>query len=75
MLDTVQQITLKFIRNSKKFLITTIYARCNALKRLELCKELKYIAENNHQPWMTREDFNIIFNEEEKLGGFTFYSI
>ncbi|KAH0720330.1 hypothetical protein KY285_005138 [Solanum tuberosum] len=49
-----------------------VYTRCNALYRLELWDELASIVEDNQIPWIIGGDFNVIVNEEEKLGGLNF---
>lgn len=36
MLDTIQQVPVKFCHNSKSFIISVVYARCNVVERLEL---------------------------------------
>ncbi|WMV18188.1 hypothetical protein MTR67_011573 [Solanum verrucosum] len=71
-LDTVQQVTIQFKKNEKDFLISAVYARCNAMERLELWEELESIAENVRCPWVIGGDFNVILNEKEKLGGLEF---
>ncbi|XP_049396567.1 uncharacterized protein LOC125860610 [Solanum stenotomum] len=71
-LDTVQQVTIQFKKNEKDFLISAVYARCNAMERLELWEELESIAENVRCPWVIGGDFNVILNEEERLGGLEF---
>lgn len=49
-------------------MITAVYARCSAIERLKLWEELECVAEDLHIPWLVGGDFNIIMNEEEKLG-------
>lgn len=49
--------------------ITTIYARCSALERLELWNNLECLAEEINVPWVIGGDFNVIMNEFEELGG------
>lgn len=70
-LDTIQQITMKFIKDNKGFIITTIYVRCNALKRLELWEKLEYIADNNQVPWIVEVismfDLQLMRNGEDWL--------
>ncbi|KAH0721346.1 hypothetical protein KY290_006336 [Solanum tuberosum] len=68
-LDTMQQITIKFKIRDNFFLITAVYARCTALERLELWEELEDLAGREHCPWVVGGDFNVILSEEEKLGG------
>ncbi|KAH0743252.1 hypothetical protein KY290_031245 [Solanum tuberosum] len=46
-----------------------VYARFDALERLELWEELEEIPGNNQDLWLVGEDFNVILNEEEKQGG------
>ncbi|KAK4706689.1 hypothetical protein R3W88_033755 [Solanum pinnatisectum] len=72
LLDTIQQVTIQFKHNNKKFIISVVYARCNALERLELWEKLESIAERVQCPWIIRGDFNVILNKEEKLGGLEF---
>jgi len=71
-LDTMQQITIKFKIRNHFFLITAVYARCIALERLELWEELEDIVSREQCPWVVGGDFNVILNEEEKLGGLEF---
>ncbi|KAH0642254.1 hypothetical protein KY289_033228 [Solanum tuberosum] len=71
-LDMVQQVTLKFNMNNQEFLISTVYARCNALDRLELWEELGTFGDMDQCPWIIGGDFNVILNEEEKSGGLQF---
>ncbi|KAH0742871.1 hypothetical protein KY290_030864 [Solanum tuberosum] len=63
---------MKFTYNNKCCIISSVYARCNALDRLELWEELESIDEKDHYPWVVGGDFNVIVNEEEKLGGLPF---
>ena len=51
--------------------MTAVYARDNVLERLELWEDLENAAEGNQLPWIVGGDFNVITNEEEKLGGLT----
>ncbi|KAH0712012.1 hypothetical protein KY289_007971 [Solanum tuberosum] len=53
-------------------LITTVYARCDSLERLELWEELELVAEDNTLSWLVGGDFNVILNDEEKRGGLDF---
>lgn len=62
---------MKYTFSDKHFLISCVYARCNALDRLELGEKLEgtnFIG----CPWIVGDDFNVILNEEEKLGGLEF---
>ncbi|XP_049374662.1 uncharacterized protein LOC125839718 [Solanum verrucosum] len=45
---------------------------CDALERLELWDELEALSANINIPWMVGGDFNVILNEEEKLGELDF---
>ncbi|KAG5586863.1 hypothetical protein H5410_047297 [Solanum commersonii] len=71
-LDTMQQVTLQFKKQDKEFKISVVYARCNAMERLELWEELESIVENVQFLWVIGGDFNVILNEEEKMGGLEF---
>ncbi|KAH0723868.1 hypothetical protein KY290_005274 [Solanum tuberosum] len=68
--DSVQQVTIRFKRRGLNhyFRITAVYAKCSALKRLELWEKLEEIAENSTIPWLVGGDFNTIMDEDEKLG-------
>lgn len=69
--DSTQQITIKFCIFGKTFLVTSVYARCTILERLELWKELENMDASNF-PWLVGGDFNVILHKEEKLGGLEF---
>ncbi|WMV24639.1 hypothetical protein MTR67_018024 [Solanum verrucosum] len=71
-LDTVQQVTIKFRINNRHYIISVVYARCNTMERLELWDELEGIVNRELFPWVIGGDFNVILNEEEKLGGLPF---
>ncbi|KAH0770267.1 hypothetical protein KY290_014248 [Solanum tuberosum] len=71
-LDTVQQVTFQFKKNDKEFMILAVYARCNAVERLELWEELDSIEEHVQCPWIIGGDFNVILDEKEKVGGLDF---
>ncbi|KAG5632276.1 hypothetical protein H5410_003993 [Solanum commersonii] len=62
-LNTMQQITIKFKIRDNFFLITAMYARCIALERLELWEELEDLAGREHCPWVVGGDFNFTPNE------------
>ncbi|XP_015168062.1 uncharacterized protein [Solanum tuberosum] len=69
--DTCQQLTMKYqLRGTDdKFTVTTVYARCSALERLELWEDLENIVDHTISPWLVGGDFNTIIDESEKLGG------
>lgn len=71
MINSFQQVTMRFIKCNMPFIITSVYARCNVLDRLELWEELERIDTSNY-PWMVEGDFNMILHEEEKLGSLDF---
>lgn len=74
MKDSAQQITMKFCMNGRYFVISSIYARCTAVERLELWDELES-TDALGWPWLVGADFNIILNEDEKLGGLQFLQL
>ncbi|KAH0642252.1 hypothetical protein KY289_033226 [Solanum tuberosum] len=69
--DTMQQLTMQFQLRGRDacFRVTTVYARCTALERLELWDDLEHIAAQTNSPWLVGSDFNTIVDESEKLGG------
>lgn len=42
------------------------------MERLELWEELQSVISDGDIPWIIGGDFNVILNEDEKLGGLTF---
>jgi len=70
-IDTVQQLTISFKHRDTNahVKVTSVYARCSALERLELWKDLEEIAYNTVCPWMVRGDFHTIIDESENLEG------
>ncbi|KAH0744967.1 hypothetical protein KY290_032960 [Solanum tuberosum] len=70
--DSIQQISLKLSKNNVEMICTAVYARCDALERLELWEELEALSVNINIPWTVGGDFNVIMNKEEKLGGLDF---
>lgn len=71
-LDSTQQVTTMFRYNNMYFFITGVYAKCNALERIELQKELQGINNDCSCPWIIGGDFNVILYKEEKFGGLAF---
>ncbi|XP_049394714.1 uncharacterized protein LOC125859004 [Solanum stenotomum] len=66
--NAIQQLTMKFSWGGRIFFITSIYARCDAMERLELWEELEEM-DTAGSPWLGGGGFNVILNKEEKLGG------
>lgn len=68
LLDTTQQISMKLGLNNNDlvFVATIVYAKCNALERLDLWEDIYRLANNMHLFWLVGGDFNVIMNEEEK---------
>lgn len=64
----MQQASIKFVKGSIEILITTIYAQCDRMESLELCDSLELLS-NTTCMWLVGGDFNVISNNEEKLGG------
>ncbi|XP_070011033.1 uncharacterized protein [Nicotiana sylvestris] len=69
--DMEQQITLKMIHTETHIvqIITLVYAKCDAIERIELWDSLYAMAANMDIPWLVGGDFNVIWDEEEKFGG------
>lgn len=70
--DNIQQTIIKFDTGNGQIVVTAVYARCDALERLELWEELEEIAGHNQHPWLVGGDFNVILDEGEKQGGLEF---
>uniref|UniRef100_A0A1U7WFH7 Uncharacterized protein LOC104228034 n=1 Tax=Nicotiana sylvestris TaxID=4096 RepID=A0A1U7WFH7_NICSY len=71
MYNMVQQLTLGLFHTEKhvEFVLTLIYAKCDAIERIELWDSLYEMARDMDAPWLVGGDFNVIWDEEEKFGG------
>ncbi|XP_019263812.1 PREDICTED: uncharacterized protein LOC109241529 [Nicotiana attenuata] len=71
MYNMVQQLTLRLHHTETHvdFVLTLVYAKCDATERIELWDSLYYIAADMTVPWLVGGDFNVIWDEEEKFGG------
>ncbi|XP_059302254.1 uncharacterized protein LOC132054225 [Lycium ferocissimum] len=69
--DSKQQISLKLVfHDTGKSLVTTlVYAKCNEVERLQLWDSIYSVANSMSLPWMIGGDFNVVLNDEEKIGG------
>ncbi|XP_070042736.1 uncharacterized protein [Nicotiana tomentosiformis] len=67
----VQHLTLKLYdtEDHKEFILTLVYAKCDHIERIELWDSLYYLARDMTIPWLVEDDFNVIWDEEEKFGG------
>ncbi|KAH0665727.1 hypothetical protein KY285_026933 [Solanum tuberosum] len=61
-------MNFKLKGTQNRFILTAVYARCNAIERLELWEDLESVA-NQTIPWMVGGDFNTIIDDTEILGG------
>ncbi|KAG5595770.1 hypothetical protein H5410_037002 [Solanum commersonii] len=69
--DEEQQITVEPKQQSQvqRFYVTIVYAKCDASMRMSLWEDLYQINMGLSIPWLIGGDFNVVFNEEEKIGG------
>ncbi|XP_059310998.1 uncharacterized protein LOC132062440 [Lycium ferocissimum] len=69
--DTEQDITLKlFLQEHNKHMITTlVYAKYDDHERLQLWDSIYHLSAIIDIPWMVGGDFNVVLNEEDKIGG------
>ncbi|XP_060182476.1 uncharacterized protein LOC132612168 [Lycium barbarum] len=69
--DTAQQITLKlFLQEHNLYLITTlVYAKCDEVERMPPWDSIYQLAGSYDMPWMVGGDFNVVMNDQEKIGG------
>ncbi|KAG5585342.1 hypothetical protein H5410_045776 [Solanum commersonii] len=61
------------LANGYQFMVTMVYAKCTVVKRLCLWDDLYSIGHNLSLPWMVGRDFNVIMEEDEKIGGLHVY--
>jgi len=69
--DSAQQLTLKIHDSNlnKAFYATTVYAKCDSMQRVNLWEELYQLHNSSTLPWIISGDFNVVLNENEKIGG------
>lgn len=66
-----QQLTLKLtnIGTYRSFIVKFVYAKGDAIERIELGDSLYALAGDISTPWLIGGDFNVIWDQEEKFGG------
>ncbi|XP_060178042.1 uncharacterized protein LOC132607977 [Lycium barbarum] len=64
-------ITLKlFLQEHNRYLVTTlVYVKCDDDARLQLWDSIYHLSSIVDVPWMVSGEFNVVMNEEEKIGG------
>lgn len=50
-------------------MITSVYASCSALERLELWENITWVVDDCSIPWLVGGDFNVVLSDSEKLEG------
>ncbi|XP_075087579.1 uncharacterized protein LOC142169595 [Nicotiana tabacum] len=67
----VQQFTVKLVNteDNKEFILTLIYAKCDAVERIELWDSMYVLALHMTIPWLVGGDFNVIWDGKKKFGG------
>ncbi|KAK4706496.1 hypothetical protein R3W88_033945 [Solanum pinnatisectum] len=70
--DTEQQLSLQLqYQETGQSLVTTfVYAKCDDQERRGLWEDIHNLSININLPWLVGGDFNVILNDEEKIGGF-----
>ncbi|XP_019248506.1 PREDICTED: uncharacterized protein LOC109227764 [Nicotiana attenuata] len=71
MYNMIQQLTLRLFHTEShvEIVLTLVYAKCDAIERIELWNSLYAMASDMNVPWLVGGDFNVIWDEEEKFGG------
>ncbi|XP_070015222.1 uncharacterized protein [Nicotiana sylvestris] len=69
MYNMVQQLTLRLFHTEShvEFVLTLIYAKCDAIEWIELWDSLYAMARDMDAPWLVGGDLNVIWDEEEKF--------
>ncbi|XP_075095163.1 uncharacterized protein LOC142173465 [Nicotiana tabacum] len=69
--DTEQHVTVRVFHHDlgQHMMMAFVYAKCSAMKRLDLWDHLYYLASDMELPWLVGGDFNVILYEYEKIGG------
>ncbi|KAK4714206.1 hypothetical protein R3W88_020113 [Solanum pinnatisectum] len=60
-------------RNGKIWVFVQKNIQCSALERLSLWDDIYLLSHNMRLPWLVGSDFNVILNDEEKIGGLPVY--
>ncbi|XP_070008075.1 uncharacterized protein LOC142165179 [Nicotiana tabacum] len=66
-----QHLTLRLLNNQshKEFIVTLVYAKYDAIERIELWYTMYSLASDMTLPWLVGGDFNVMVDNEEKFGG------
>ncbi|XP_019232979.1 PREDICTED: uncharacterized protein LOC109213621 [Nicotiana attenuata] len=69
--DIEHQVTVRMFHHvlGQHMMMIFVYAKCSAMKRLELWDHLYYLASDMKLPWLVGGDFNFVLHEDEKIGG------
>ncbi|XP_059313895.1 uncharacterized protein LOC132064801 [Lycium ferocissimum] len=69
--DTEQSIIVKLFFHdlNKAMVVSMVYAKSDEGERLQLWDDMYGLSSNMAFPWLIGSDFNVILNEEEKIGG------
>ncbi|XP_019257600.1 PREDICTED: uncharacterized protein LOC109235803 [Nicotiana attenuata] len=64
--NMVQQLTLRLFHTEThvELILTLVYAKCDAIERIELWDSLYAMAADMTSPWLVGGDFNVIWDEE-----------
>ncbi|XP_060202298.1 uncharacterized protein LOC132630740 [Lycium barbarum] len=68
-LTAMVTLKLTFLDSGKMLVTPLVYAKCDAVDRLELWDNIYSLSSNMNFPWLVGRDFNVILHEEEKIGG------
>lgn len=61
------------LQNSSQIVATIAYAKCDKIDRLALWEDIYFLYHNINVSWLIGGDFNVIMNEEERIGGLSVY--
>lgn len=69
-MDTVQQVTLKMYNQgiNRISFTTFVYSKCDVVERFSLWDDIYHLTNRINDPWIIGGDFNLVMNEEEKIG-------
>ncbi|KAH0677638.1 hypothetical protein KY285_025439 [Solanum tuberosum] len=64
----------KYQETGQSFITTFVYEKCDEQERRGLWEDIHNLNINMNLPWLVGGDFNVIFNDEEKIGGLLVHS-